>query len=121
TLATASAARISSHPGFAKLKEEVAKMTAYVKTKIREVPLQPAGYEAWRVQHETLLPKEAPVSAAASAQFVVMNHGYEQQRLLANTYAGEISKVQRDDLQKDIYVEETYRIVADLIQITKLK
>jgi carboxyl-terminal processing protease len=117
-LAAASAARIGTDSRFAKVQESLAKM-ASIKTK-GEIPLQPAAYEAWRIQNESLVQKE-PSASTASTRFAVLNHGYEQQRLQTNTYAGEINKVQRDDLQKDIYIEETYRIVADLIQLTNRK
>ncbi|MBB1285348.1 carboxy terminal-processing peptidase [Flavisolibacter sp. BT320] len=118
-LAAASAARIGTDSRFVGVQENLAKLAA-VKTKKGEILLQPTAYEAWRIQNESLLQKES-AAGAASTRFAVLNHGYEQQRLQTNTYAGEINKVQRDDLQKDIYIEETYRIVADLIQLTKPK
>ena len=104
---------------FARVQESLAKMAA-VKTKGGEILLLPAAYEAWRIQNESLLQNKFAADAA-STRFAVVNHGHEQQRLQTNTYAGEMNKVQRDDLQKDIYIEETYRIVADLIQLTKHK
>lgn len=119
SLAAASRTRMGTDSRFAQVQESLAKMAA-VKTKGGEILLQPAAYEAWRIQNESLLQNKSAADAA-STRFAVVNHGYEQQRLQTNTYAVEINKVQRDDLQKDIYIEETYRIVADLIQLTKHK
>jgi hypothetical protein len=50
--------------------------------------------------------------------FTTTNHAYELQRLQNNTYASEVNSIVVKNLQQDIYIEETFRILTDLIQYT---
>jgi carboxyl-terminal processing protease len=118
-LAAASGARIAGSAAFAGIKADMQKVAAFYQSKSGEVPLQPAPFEAWRIQNDALVTEGASAKTAGSAEFAVLNHQYEKQRLQTNVYAGDINSVQREGLQKDIYIEETYRIVADLIQKIK--
>jgi carboxyl-terminal processing protease len=120
-LASASATRVAGSSAFAAIKSGIQKMESFFKTKNGEVPLQPPAFESWRLQNDALMAEGQPAKAAANPAFAVLNHQFEKQRIQNNAYAGEINSFQLEQLKKDIYIEETYRIVADLIQKTNLK
>lgn len=118
-LAAASTARIAGNAAFARVKKDIQKIAAFHQTVSQEVPLQVPLFEKWRLQNDALMTEGLSSQSAASAQFAVLNHQFETRRLQNNAYAGEINNIQLEGLKKDIYLEETYRIVADLIQKIK--
>jgi hypothetical protein len=121
-LASASSARVAGSAAFTEVKSGIQKIAGFYKIGSGEVSLQPAPFQSWRAQNDALmLTKESAPKSAGAARFAVMNHGAEKVRLQSNAYAGEINNIQLQQLGEDIYIEETYRIVTDLIQKTNLK
>jgi carboxyl-terminal processing protease len=120
-LLAASTARLAGSAAFAAVKADIQKIRAFYKMKNGEVPLQPAAFEAWRLQNDATMAGHQPPNAGVSPEFAVLNHKAEKQYLQTNAYAGEINNIQLAQLQKDIYLEESYRIIAHLIQLTNLK
>jgi carboxyl-terminal processing protease len=115
-LAAASTERLSGSQDFARVKTENQKLAAVYKLKKQEVPLQLVAFEKWRTENDALMTNDQPAKSEPSAEFAVQNHQFEKQRIQNNEYASEINNIQLKQLQKDIYIEETYRIVTDLIQ-----
>jgi carboxyl-terminal processing protease len=120
-LATASQQRLASNPAFAEIRQYIAQLSAFFKNKNQVVPLKLEAFEKWRPQNNALMSEEESKPSPASSLYTVANHQYEAQRLQGNAYAGEVNAILLRHLQSDSYIEETYRIVLDLIQKTTLK
>ena len=115
-LAASSHARLSASEDFAMVKSENQKLAAFYKIKKQEVPLQLPAFEKWRKDNDALMEENQREESGTSAEFAVLNHQFEKQRLQNNVYAGEINNIQLIQLKKDIYITEAYHIVSDLIQ-----
>ena len=68
--------------------------------------------EAWLFEATQMLDKE---SDQPSTAFVVANVKYDQFLNKLSTYKKEVNDIYTKNLQNDIYVEETYQIINDLI------
>lgn len=77
------------------------------------IPLQLQAYEKW------LAKQKGPVVSepAASNLFKAQNHKDGTQQALSDEYTRSISDVTLKNIQQDIYIEEAYQIMIDLINM----
>jgi carboxyl-terminal processing protease len=120
-LAAASAARVNGSEAFQAIRTGIQKMAAFVQNKNSAIPLKIDAYEKWRIQNEELMKGGSSENEKASTHFAVANHQYEDRRLQTNGYAAEINRYFIEMIKKDVYLEEAFRVVADLIQKTSIK
>jgi carboxyl-terminal processing protease len=120
-LEQASNQRIATLPEFVALKHSIQQFAAFYKSKQQVIPLKLEAFEKWRAQNDVAMMQGDQNDGKASTLYAVANHQFESQRLQNNVYAGEINSVVVKNLQQDMYIEEVYRIVSDLIQRTTLK
>ncbi|RYY67216.1 MAG: hypothetical protein EOO12_01795 [Chitinophagaceae bacterium] len=117
TLLASSSRRWNSDTALRSLQAALRRSEELFTAKTIEVPLRPDAFESWRARTEG---GEDPFGASASdGSLQVLNHQWEQQRLLGDPYAREINDILLRHLRRDRYLEETYRITCDLIQLQK--
>lgn len=120
-LAQISKQRLSANPGFAEVKKSIEQYKKILNNKQHTIPLKPEGFDRWRKEYDLINSEEEEKTEATSTLFNVANHAYELQRLANNAYAGEVNSVIIKNLQQDIYIEEAFQILSDLIQKTTPK
>jgi carboxyl-terminal processing protease len=118
-LKQASAQRIAVDPGFVEVQKWIKLYRDFNSLKMHTVPLKAELFEKWRAQYEIEGSHLAEKPAAASQLFKVSNHKYESQLIQNNPYAKEINLSVIKNLEQDIYIEESFRILSDLMQKTK--
>ncbi len=118
-LAKNSAARVATAPAFSNIKKWTESYRAAMNVNEQTVPLKIEAFEKWRAaQDEFLFDGETPATEA-KAGFTIGNHALETQRLQNNSYAKDLNQVIMENLLGDIYLDETYRIICDLILLKK--
>jgi hypothetical protein len=54
-----------------------------------------------------------------ASKFTVENHEQDKQLMANNTYAKEVNKEWLDNLAEDIYLQEAFLVLVDLINLQK--
>jgi carboxyl-terminal processing protease len=119
-LEQASNARVNADQRFTAIKESIAKYKSFNSAPSQVIPLKLGLFEKWRSENEQeSVVKDGKESKAATSVFKVENHKYEAKQLMNASYAAEINSTVMRNLEEDIYIEESYRIISDLIQTLK--
>jgi carboxyl-terminal processing protease len=118
-LAEKSAARISANEDFAAIKKIVEIQQRDNQTVTRTVPLKWDGFEKWIKEQEKELELIEGKGEPAKS-FTVENHAQDKQLFQNNAYAKEVNETWLENLSGDIYLQEVYLIVTDLINLQKL-
>lgn len=115
-LARKSAERVNDDKVFQDIKK-IAEAIRARRTKAQTIPLKADGFEQWARQHELepgILKKN---TALASKKFTVDNHGLDKTLLADNSYAKEVNNGWLHNIAGDIYIQETFSVLCDLINL----
>ena len=113
-LSEKSKARIALNDRFKRISSTVDSLHI-VMNQMKAIPINIESFrkkEAWTFEALQLLEKETELT---STVFNVTNVKYDQFLTKLSTYKKEINDMLIKNLQKDIYIEETYQIMNDLI------
>ncbi|MDO1448271.1 carboxy terminal-processing peptidase [Rhodocytophaga aerolata] len=120
-LAGRSVARVSTHPSFTHIQKFIEREKLKTRQISRTIPLQPQAfvqtmqekYDWWQSLEKALI--------QSTTLFSVENTHYDKQVLSVDAYSQEVNSLSQKNIQEDIYIEETYRIVSDLISMSTTK
>jgi carboxyl-terminal processing protease len=115
-LSRRSGLRISNSETFRNIQSAIKIQGDNVKAQSRTIPLKPESFEKWIAQ-ETGTGKVTEEKDEDTNLFVAENHFSDKERMKSNPYGEEINKIVLKNIQRDIYVEEAFNIVSDLIKI----
>jgi carboxyl-terminal processing protease len=120
-LAKRSAARTNHHASFTHIQKFIEALKPVLQQNPRKIPLQPQAYaEAMQEKYNWWQSIEKVVNQRTSL-FAVENTSYDKQVLKVDTYSQEVNSLSQKTIQDDIYIEETYRILSDLISLSPKK
>lgn len=117
-LANRSAARIIANPDFQLIKKIVDEQQKMLKAPFRIIPLKAELFEKWMDQREASL-KLMKGEGTTASKFTVGNHEQDKQLLMTNIYAKEVNQEWLDNLAEDIYLQEAFMVLTDLINLQK--
>lgn len=117
-LVSRSAARVNAHPGFQLIKKIIEEQRKSYQTNSRTIPLKADLFEKWVKQQELDLEAMKGEGKPAS-MFAVENHTSDRQLMANNPYAKEINEGWLKNLADDIYIQEAFLVLADLINLQK--
>jgi carboxyl-terminal processing protease len=120
TLAQLSEQRVKASAGFSTILQSMQQLSNQMRSPTQTVPLRADAFEKWRRQYDSAMEMNTG-KGTSHAHFAVANHQYDMQRLQSNTYANEMNTLFIKRLQEDLYLEEAFRILTDLIQYTSIK
>jgi carboxyl-terminal processing protease len=113
-LAARSLSRVKSRPEFqliSKISNDFQKQGV-----TRTVPLKSDLFEKWVVQQQVDMNTMKGETRPATI-FAVENHAQDKQLLINNAYATELNREWLESLASDIYIQEVYMVLADLINL----
>lgn len=111
--------RTSANKDIAEIKAAISKQTEMMKSKKKTVSLMPDAFQKFMEDSEALDKTMDEEEQQDSKLFKAENHQQDKQRLEANGYAKEINKIVLKNLQQDIYIEEAFNVISDLIRLLK--
>lgn len=117
-LAQRSAARVAAHPDFQVIKKIVEEQKKAMQAATRTIPLKAELFEKWAAEQELNLELMKGEAAKADEKFVVENHAPDKQ-FLKDEYSRERNRDWMKALARDIYIQEAFMVLADLINIQK--
>ena len=117
-LAHRSAARIIANPDFQIIKKIVEEQQKAMQAQSRTIPLKAELFEKW-VQQQQLDLKAMKGEGKPTNKFMVENHEQDKQLLKNNDYAKERNQDWLDNLADDIYIQEVFLVLTDLINLQK--
>jgi len=115
-LAAKSALRIKSDENFRDIQQIISMMIAR-REKSETISLKWEEFEKWARQNAKELEALKGDVVAAGKKFTVTNHGLDKVLLANNEYAREINQVWLDDINEDIYIQEAFLVLCDLIKL----
>jgi carboxyl-terminal processing protease len=120
-LAKKSLERVIDNKQFSAIKKMVAAMKAR-RAKTEIIPLKEEGFEPWAKQRELELDFLKDNTASVSKKFTVDNHGLDKALLTGNSgYAKEINNEWLHNIAEDIYIQEAFFVLCDLIKLNQTK
>ncbi|MBL7746958.1 MAG: carboxy terminal-processing peptidase [Chitinophagaceae bacterium] len=117
-LANRSTGRINAHPDFQVIKKIVEEQQRMMQANTITIPLKADLFEKWIKQQELDL-EAMKGEGKPSTAFVVENHTSDRQLMVNNQYAKEINNAWLKNLADDIYIQEAFLVVTDLINLQK--
>ena len=117
-LAHKSAARVIANPDFQIIKKIVEEQKKAMQTQTRTIPLKAELFEKWAQQQQLDL-KAIKGEGNPTGKFTVENHWQDKLLLTNNQYAKEMNKGWIDNLADDIYIQEVFLVLTDLINLQK--
>jgi carboxyl-terminal processing protease len=117
-VASASTARTSTHPSFMHIQKFIDAQKAKTQQTSRKIPLQPQAFAQAMQDKYNWWQSLEKVITRSSSLFSVENTSYDKQVLSVDAYSQEVNTLSQKNIQEDIYIEETYRILSDLILLT---
>lgn len=91
------------------------------RSKTITIPLKAEAFEQWARLRELELERVQGSAERMTAKFAVDNHSLDKALLVNNEYAREINKNWLLDIGEDIYIEEAFLVLCDLINLQKPK
>ncbi len=117
-LAAASEARVKTNNSFRDIMRITSLQKSSWQTGMRFIPLKWDDFENWIKQvkqdMETMDGEGIPTK-----KFTIENHTQDKQFLLSNDYAREVNNSWLRNLMEDIYIEESFLVIIDLIKLQK--
>jgi carboxyl-terminal processing protease len=117
-LAKQSATRISTDQDFNAIKKTVEIQRKLVQSTSQTIPLKWDSFEKW-VQEHNPQPEGKRTNTTSTALFAVENHSQDKQLLQNNLSDKEINSAWLQNVAADIYTQEAFRVLTDLIQLKK--
>ena len=115
-LAAKSASRIKGDDNFKDIQRIIALMIAR-RNRQETISLKPDDYEKWARQNDTELESLKGTGLAAGKLFKPGNHTADLAAFSNNEYARELNQQWLDDLATDIYIQEAFQVLCDLIKL----
>jgi carboxyl-terminal processing protease len=117
-LASKSEGRQAAKTDFQVIKKIVEEQQKMRQTMTRTIPLKAELFEKWAQQQELDL-EAMKGEGKPVAYFTVLNHAHDQQQMANNAYAKERNADWLENLADDIYIQEVFLILSDLINLQK--
>ena len=117
-LSSRSVARINANPDFLVIKRIVEEQQKMRQATTRTIPLKAELFEKWMQQQELDM-KAMKGEGKPGSQFTVENHGPDKQLLANNQYAKEMNDAWLKNLADDIYLQEAFLVLTDLINLQR--
>jgi carboxyl-terminal processing protease len=115
-LAKKSAERVNSDKELQGIKK-IAETIRTRRTKTQTIPLKADGFEQWARQQELEPGIMKSHTLTASKKFTIDNHGPDKLLLSNNSYAKEINNGWLHNIAGDIYIQETFSVLCDLVNL----
>lgn len=115
-LAAKSALRIKSDDNFRDIQQIINLMIAR-REKAETISLKWDEFEKWARLNAKELEALKGDGIAAGNKFTVANHGLDKALLTNNEYAREINQGWLENISEDIYIQEAFLILCDLIKL----
>jgi carboxyl-terminal processing protease len=120
-LVNRSAARVTTHSSFILIQKFINVQKSKAQQASRKIPLQiPSFVEAMQEKYHWWQSLDKAISLSTGL-YSVENTSYDKQVLSIDAYSQEVNLLSQKNIQEDIYIEETYRILSDLISLTANK
>ena len=117
-LAKKSAARVIASDEFNEIKKFIEEGKKLYSAKTRTIPLKWDLFEKWMKENDKveqmLNEDETPTK-----KFTVENHAGDKESFRNNAYAKEVNEVWLKNIAGDIYIEEAFSVLLDLINLQK--
>jgi carboxyl-terminal processing protease len=117
-LSRRSVARINANPEFQLIKKIIAGQKNEMQATTRTIPLKAELFEKWMKEKELNM-QAMKGEGKAAIKYTVENHAADKQLLLNNPYARERNAAWLENLADNIYIQEAYLVVTDLINLQK--
>ncbi len=111
--------RIQSYPAFVQYEKTKAELEIFWSNQNETIPLHPKSFFQSYYQPYQKIQTTEEENEQPTRNFQVANHRYDQEIIQWDDYKKEINQRLRQDVQRDLYVEEAYLITLDLIQFNK--
>lgn len=115
-LAKKSVERVNGDKDFQNIKK-IAEVIRARRTKAQTIPLKADGFEQWARQYEPEPGILKNNTSLVSKKFTVDNHGLDKTLLANNSYAKEVNNGWLHNIAEDIYIQETFSVLCDLINL----
>lgn len=119
-LARKSADRVNADKEFQQIKK-FSEAIRTKRTKTETISLKVDGFEQWARQNESDMDILKQDFKTPTQEYTVDNHNQDKIALANNDYAKEINNAWLSDIASDIYIQETYSVLCDLINLQKPK
>jgi carboxyl-terminal processing protease len=107
--------RTNDNPSFQEIREVIQTQSSI---QGQTVILKPDDFEKWIQKAEGLKQMAGSEDNAQSKSFVAETYSAQKKTTQTDSYTQEIDKAVLKNLQYDIYIDEAFNIVSDLIRIT---
>ena len=104
--------------------QDIKKITGAIRSrrnKTETIPLKADAFEQWVKLREQELNAFKGHTAAKTNLFTVDNHSLDKTLLSTTAYATEINNGWLTSIADDIYIQETFAVLADLIHLQQTK
>jgi carboxyl-terminal processing protease len=118
-LAEASKARINSIKAFQEMQKSISLRKTRMANKKTEIPIRPDLFEKWVKEKEAQLQFMDEEVEEENTVFKTTNYRLEKERLQNNSYNTELNTAALQSIEKDIYIQEAFRVIKDLLQAQK--
>ena len=117
-LAANSVVRITSHPDFQIIRKIIAEQQKIMQSASITIPLKAELFEKWVKEQELNL--EVMKGAGKNGdKFTAENHAADKRLIQGNEYGKEINNLWLKHLPADIYIQEAFLVLIDLINLQK--
>jgi carboxyl-terminal processing protease len=115
-LSALSLQRTKNNEEFNSVRQFIDAERKFLSGRMNTIPLKWDAFEKWMKENN---PDDEPgkESKAPTKKFTVENHARDKELLFNNAYAKEVNSVWLQNLAEDIYVEETFSVLLDLINL----
>ncbi len=103
---------------FQEIKDLTESIKGYLKNK-NTIQLDIFSFDERMKKRNNLITSIENISKRNSSSYKVNNNEYDQELIHFNKYNKEINAMNLKNIQEDIYIEEAYRIINDLINFSK--
>ncbi|HEV7781065.1 MAG TPA: carboxy terminal-processing peptidase [Chitinophagaceae bacterium] len=117
-LAGRSKGRIAANPDFQVIKKIVDEQQRIMQTSTRTIPLKTELFEKW-VQQQQLDLEAMKGEGGPTNKFTVENHARDKELMQDDIYAKEMNATWLKNLADDIYIQEVFLVLTDLINLQK--
>jgi carboxyl-terminal processing protease len=117
-LAVNSGVRITGHPDFQLIKKIIAEQQKLMQSASITIPLKAELFEKW-VKEQELNLEVMKGTGKTTDKFIAENHAADKQLMRGNEYGAEINSLWLKNLPADIYIQEAFLVLIDLINLQK--
>jgi carboxyl-terminal processing protease len=115
-LAGKSSERIKADKEFQEIKKFAETIREH-RSKAQTIPLKAEAFEQWARQHQLEPGMLKNNTTLTEKKFAVDNHGLDKAVLANNSYAKEVNNGWLNNIAGDIYIQETFSVLCDLVNL----